>query len=158
MERVDRASRIHRRLLKAVEEVRDAFSLQLCTDFPLLIFLLVVVTFSLISFTYATEKEVWQACECAVVILFLGGKLLLVVISCSKTSDEANEFGISLYQVPIQDSAAHNQLREYSIRIMKQKLVFTAGGVFTVDRKLAISVFSNLIKYLIIFYQLRRIY
>lgn len=131
--------KVHSSLCEIKEYLNSSFSLQLLTSVAQAFVMITANLYMLFTTLSNTEKNgasdltypiVWSLSHIT--------ELIFIVVTCTKTSKQANQTAVVVHKLLAKDceSDIRNQLKLFSIQLLHRKISFTACGFFTLDMTL----------------------
>ncbi|XP_052130981.1 gustatory receptor for sugar taste 43a-like isoform X2 [Frankliniella occidentalis] len=157
---IQRLNMAHHMLCELTFTIARRYGLSLLADMLCLLLHLVITAYFLlkhlisetvlVSGQYIVMQAVWLAAHL--------GRMLFIVLPCSRASAEAGRTG-TLVGVVLSTTApsshAHRQLETFSIQLLHHRVNFNACGLFELGLPLVVSILGAVTTYLVVLLQLK---
>ncbi|KAK3924407.1 Gustatory receptor for sugar taste 43a [Frankliniella fusca] len=157
---IQRLNMAHHMLCESTFAIARRYGLSLLADMLCLLLHLVITAYFLlkhliseptvVSSQYIMMQAVWLAAHL--------GRMLFIVLPCSRASAEAGRTG-TLVGVVLSTTTpatlAHKQLETFSIQLLHHRVNFNACGLFELGLPLVVSILGAVTTYLVVLLQLK---
>ncbi|XP_029659890.1 putative gustatory receptor 28b [Formica exsecta] len=149
---------VHLELIKATRSTNEAYGIQiLCSMTISFVFITSLLYYAYSIFWLPLSKEVFRQEMIEVVswILFYASKVLIINHMCALASIEAANTGdiiCELYE-PSTSKEFRAEIRDFTLQLIQNPLIFTACGFFNLDHTFIHGVIGSVTTYLVILIQ-----
>ncbi|KAJ9599108.1 hypothetical protein L9F63_010376 [Diploptera punctata] len=148
------------------ECVENTYSLQILLTVVISFFFIIWLLYALIAMTFIPRAGKYFKLEGnysftnPTCIVFCIGKIMLNIVACTTTSNEANRTAILVHKLinKTRDPLIREELELFSLQLLHRKVQFTACGFFPLDFTLLYSIVGAVTTYLIILIQFQLTY
>ncbi|EZA47645.1 ObirGr6 [Ooceraea biroi] len=149
---------VHLELVKASRTTNEAYGLQILFSMTIsFVFITTLLYYAYTILWLDLSKEEFQLEMMPIVgwVIFYSSKVLVINHACSLTSAEAASTGdiiCELYE-PATSREFRAEIRDFTLQLIQNPLIFTACGFFTLDHTFIHGVIGSVTTYLVILIQ-----